>query len=214
MPPCTCAIAMARHTASNCENKMQQVVGNMIERPRAHSPACRLLKRVLQNSQMAVRGSLARAQRQWKCEAVSGSHALLSGRGKSQDRGAFNALHAKGGSGAPHAAHAQQMSKQAAKREAIRSGSLSDRLSVLGDSYCTCIKHTVTQCAFYSNKNHKSSVSDCIRARLRIARTKASGSCCTSRRRRRRRRFPAASHELELYHAHTCSGCRRFVVVA
>ena len=137
MPPCTCAIAMARHTASNCENKMQQVVGNMIERPRAHSPACRLLKRVLQNSQMAVRGSLARAQRQWKCEAVSGSHALLSGRGKSQDRGAFNALHAKGGSGAPHAAHAQQMSKQAAKREAIRSGSLSDRRSVLGDSYCT-----------------------------------------------------------------------------
>ena len=137
MPPCTCAIAMARHTASNCENKMQQVVGNMIERPRAHSPACRLLKRVLQNSQMAVRGSLARAQRQWKCEAVSGSHALLSGRGKSQDRGAFNALHAKGGSGAPHAAHAQQMSKQAAKREAIRSGSLSDRRSVLGDNYCT-----------------------------------------------------------------------------
>ena len=136
MPPCTCAIAMARHTASNCEKKTIQVVGNMIERPRAHSPACRLLKRVLQNSQMAVRGSLARAQRQWKCEAVSGSHALLSGRGKSQDRGAFNALHAKGGSGAPHAAHAQQMSKQAAKREAIRSGSLSDRRSVLGDSYC------------------------------------------------------------------------------
>ena len=99
---------MARNTASNRENKMQQVVGNMIERPRAHSPACRLLKRVLQNSQMAVRGSLARAQRQWDCEAVSGSHALLSGRGKSQDRGAFNALHAKGGSGAPHAAHAQQ----------------------------------------------------------------------------------------------------------
>ena len=32
--------------------------------------------------------------------------------------------------------HAQQMSKQAAKREAIRSGSLSDRRSVLGDSYC------------------------------------------------------------------------------
>ena len=112
---------------------MQQVVGNMIERPRAHSPACRLFGYL----QMAVRGSLARAQRQWKCEAVSGSHALLSGRGKSQDRGAFNALHAKGGSGAPHAAHAQQMSKQAAKREAIRSGSLSDLLSVIGDSYCT-----------------------------------------------------------------------------
>ena len=136
LPPCTCAIAMARHTASNCEKKTIQVVGNMIERPRAHSPACRLLKRVLQNSQMAVRGSLARAQRQWKCEAVSGSHALLSGRGKSQDRGAFNALHAKGGSGAPHAAHAQQMSKQAAKREAISRGSLSDRRSVLGDSHC------------------------------------------------------------------------------
>ena len=140
MPPCTCAIAMARHTASNCENKTIQVVGNMVERPRAHSPACRLLKRVLQNSQMAVRGSLARAQRQWKCEAVSGSHALLSGRGKSQDRGAFNALHAKGGSGAPHAAHAQQMSKQAAKREAIRSGSLSDLLSVIGASYCICTR--------------------------------------------------------------------------
>ena len=149
MPPCTCAIAMARHTTSNCENKTIQVVGNMIERPRAHSPACRLLKRVLQNSQMAVRGSLARAQRQWKCEAVSGSHALLSGRGKSQDRGAFNALHAKGGSGAPHAAHAQQMSKQAAKREAIRSGSLSDRRSVLGASYCMCMRDTDTVTQFF-----------------------------------------------------------------
>ena len=116
---------------------MQQVVGNMIEDPLAHSPAYRLFKRAVQNSQMAVRGSLARAQRQWKCEAVSGSHELLSGRGKSQDRGAFNALHAKNGCGAPGAAHAQQMSKQAAKRKAIRSGSLIDLLSVLGGSYCT-----------------------------------------------------------------------------
>ena len=90
---------------------------------------------------MAVRGCLARAQRKWKCEAVSGSRALLSGRGKSQDRGAFNALHAKDGGDSPRAAHAQQMSKQAAKREAIWSGSLSDLLSVrtyvLGASYCT-----------------------------------------------------------------------------
>ena len=131
-----CATAMARHTASNRENKMQQVVGNMIERPRAHSPACRLLKRALQNSQMAVRRRLARAQRQWDCEAVSGSHELLSGRGKSQDRGAFNALHATNGRDAPDAAHAQQMSKQAAKRKTIRSGSLIDLLSVLGGSYC------------------------------------------------------------------------------
>ena len=87
----------------------------MIEDPLAHSPAYRLFKRAVQNSQMAVRGSLASAQRQWKCEAVSGSHELLSGRGKSQDRGAFNALHAKNGCGAPGAAYAQQMSKQAAK---------------------------------------------------------------------------------------------------
>ena len=85
---------------------------------------------------MAVRGSLARAQRQWDCEAVSGSFELLSGRGKSQDRGAFNALHAKNGRDSPDAAHAQQMSKQAAKRKTIRSGSLIDLLSVLDDSYC------------------------------------------------------------------------------
>ena len=32
MPPCTCAIAMARHTASNCENKMQQVRAHVVER--------------------------------------------------------------------------------------------------------------------------------------------------------------------------------------
>ena len=128
--------AIARHTASDFENKTIQVVVNMIEDPLEHSPAYRLFKRALQNSQMAVRGSLARAQRQWDCEAVSGSHELLSGRGKSQDRGAFNALHATNGRDAPDAAHAQQMSKQAAKRKAIRSGSLIDLLSVLGGSYC------------------------------------------------------------------------------
>ena len=141
-----CATAMARHTASNREIKIIQVVGNMIEDPLAHSPAYRLFKRAVQNSQMAVRGSLARAQRQWKCEAVSGSHELLSGRGKSQDRGAFNALHAKNGCGAPGAAHAQQMSKQAAKRKTIRSGSLSDLRSVLGDSYCNISTSSQLSC--------------------------------------------------------------------
>ena len=99
-----CATAMARHTASNREIKIIQVVGNMIEDPLAHSPAYRLFKRAVQNSQMAVRGSLARAQRQWKCEAVSGSHELLSGRGKSQDRGAFNAVLFENRRDAPNAA--------------------------------------------------------------------------------------------------------------